>query len=98
MRRGVMTGIRSFPAPFILIMCALGPAGCVSTETHTKTLSELDAAKKAAAQQTSDFDALKKQSEAQAEQLKQQLAGLRRNLDEESTERKAAESSVSQLQ
>ena len=98
MRRGIMNGIRSLPAPFILIMCALGPVGCVSTETHTKTLSELDAAKKAAAQQASELEALKKQSEAQAEQLKQQLAGLQRNLDEEAAQRKAAESSVSQLQ
>ncbi len=98
MRRGIMSGIRSLPAPFILIMCALGPIGCVSTETHTKTLSELDAAKKAAAQQASEYEALKKQSAAQAEQSKQQLAGLQRNLDEEAAQRKAAESSVSQLQ
>jgi len=51
----------------------------VSTETHTKALSELEAAKKTSAQ------------------LQQQLAGLQQNLDQEATQRKAAEQQAAEL-
>lgn len=97
MRRRVVTGIRSLQSPLVLILCALAPVGCVSTETHTKALTELSATKKTAAQQAAELEALRKQSEAQAEQLKRQLASLQQNLDQEANQRKAAESSVSQL-
>jgi chemotaxis protein MotB len=53
--------------------------GCVSTATHTKTLSELEAAKKTSAQ------------------LQEQLAGLQQNLDQEATQRKAAEQQAAEL-
>jgi len=61
------------------MLCALAVGGCVSTETHTKTLAELDAAKKASTQ------------------LQQQLAGLQNNLDQESTQRLAAEQQAASL-
>jgi hypothetical protein len=45
------------------MLCAMSLGGCVSTETHTKALTELEAAKKTAAQQAADLDALKKKSQ-----------------------------------
>jgi chemotaxis protein MotB len=53
--------------------------GCVSTDTHNKTLAELEAAKKTSAQ------------------LQQQLTGLQKNLDQESTQRLAAEQQAASL-
>jgi chemotaxis protein MotB len=61
------------------MLCAMAVGGCVSTGTHTKTLTELEAAKKTSAQ------------------LQQQLAGLQQNLDQEATERKAAEQQAASL-
>ena len=66
-------------APALAMLCAMAVGGCVSTGTHTKTLTELDAAKKTSAQ------------------LQQQLAGLQQNLDQEATERKAAEQQAASL-
>ena len=39
-----------------IILCAVAAVGCVSTETHTKALAELDAAKKATAQLQQKLD------------------------------------------
>ena len=61
------------------MLCAIAVGGCVSTGTHTKTLTELETAKKASAQ------------------LQQQLAGLQQNLDQEATQRKAAEQQAAEL-
>jgi chemotaxis protein MotB len=61
------------------MLCAMAVGGCVSTETHTKALTELDAAKRTSAQ------------------LQQQLAGLQQNLDQEATQRKAAEQQAASL-
>jgi len=66
-------------APALAMLCAMAVGGCVSTETHTKTLTELEAAKKTTAQ------------------LQQQLAGLQQNLDQEATQRKAAEQQAASL-
>ncbi len=66
-------------APALVLLCAVAVVGCVSTETHTKALAELEAAKKTSAQ------------------LQQQLAGLQQNLDQESTQRKAAEQQAAEL-
>jgi chemotaxis protein MotB len=84
-------------APAFAMLCAMAMGGCVSTETHTKALTELEATKKTAAQQAADLDALKKKSQAQTDQLQQQLAGLQQNLDQEATQRKVAEQQVSSL-
>jgi chemotaxis protein MotB len=61
------------------MLCAMAVGGCVSTETHTKALTELEAAKRTSAQ------------------LQQQLAGLQQNLDQEATQRKAAEQQAASL-
>jgi len=97
MSRSFIQRDRTFRAPLLLMLCVLAP-GCVSTETHTKTLTELAAAKKMAAQQAADLDALKKKAatelqgkQTEIEQKQQQLASLQQNLDQESSQRKAAE-------
>lgn len=87
----------SLRAASLIALCAVAPIGCVTNETHTKALTELDAAKKTSAQRAAELDALKKQSQAQSDQLKQQLAGLQQNLDQESTQRKTAEEAAAAL-
>lgn len=72
-------------------------SGCVSTDTHNKTLSELEAAKKLSSQQAAELEALKKKSQAQTAELQQQLAGLQQNFDQESSQRKAAEQQAASL-
>jgi len=67
-------------APALAILCVIAVGGCVSTETHTKVLAELEAAKKTSAQ------------------LQQQLTGLQQNLDQEATQRQAAEQKAAKLQ
>lgn len=97
MQRLWMHRTRLLQAPAWAMLCAMAMGGCVSTETHTKALTELEAAKKTAAQQAADLDALKKKSQAQTDQLQQQLAGLQQNLDQEATQRKAAEIQAAEL-
>ena len=87
----------SLRAASLIVLCAIAPIGCVTNETHTKALTELDAAKKTSAQRAAEIDALKKQSQAQSDQLKQQLASLQQNLDQESTQRKTAEEAAAAL-
>ncbi len=60
---------RALSVPTIMMLCATGPIGCVSTETHTKALTELDAAKKTSEQQAAELEALRKEAQAQADQL-----------------------------
>lgn len=82
----------------LLASLAIIASGCVSTETHEKALSELQAAKKLSAQQAAELEALKKKSEAQADQLQHQLAGLQQNFDQEANLRKAAEQQAAALE
>ncbi|NWF73755.1 MAG: hypothetical protein HXY51_12040 [Nitrospirae bacterium] len=79
MPRNMIDGTKPFGAHALAILCAMAVGGCVSTETHTKTLAELEASKKTSAQ------------------LQQQLAGLQKNLDQESTQRLAAEQQAASL-
>lgn len=70
--------IRVFMVPTVVI-CGMTLPGCVSKETHTKTLTELDASKKAAARQAAELDALKQtlaQETAQRRAAEQQTAAL----------------------
>jgi septal ring factor EnvC (AmiA/AmiB activator) len=83
--------------PVLVMLCAMAVGGCVSTGTHTKTLTELEAAKKMSAQQAAELDALKKKSQAQADQQQQLLANLQQTLDQEATQRKAAEQQAAEL-
>jgi chemotaxis protein MotB len=98
-----MTRPTSYRPLFIMQTCLLASlaiigSGCVSTETHEKALSELQAAKKLSAQQAAELEALKKKSEAQADQLQHQLAGLQQNFDQEANLRKAAEQQAAALE
>ncbi len=79
MRRISIDRTMPLRAPALAMLCAMAVGGCVSTGTHTKTLTELEAAKKTSAQ------------------LQQQLAGLQHNLDQEATQRKAAEQQAASL-
>jgi chemotaxis protein MotB len=79
MRRILIDRTMPLRAPALAMLCAVAMVGCVSTETHTKTLTELEAAKK------------------QSAQLQQQLSGLQQNLDQEATQRKAAEQQAAEL-
>jgi chemotaxis protein MotB len=88
---------QSVRTPLLLLICTLLPIGCVTKETHTKTLTELSAAKQLSAQQAAELDALKKKSEAQSEQLQQQLAGLQQKLDQEAADHAAAEQRAATL-
>jgi len=72
-------------------------SGCVSTDTHNKTLADLEAAKKLSSQQAAELEALKKKSQAETGQLQQQLASLQQNFDQESSQRKVAEQRVTSL-
>ncbi len=72
MRQTLIDRTMPLRAPTLVMLCAMAMGGCVSTETHTKTLAELDAAKKA------------------TEQLQQKL-------DQEATQRKAAEQQAASL-
>jgi chemotaxis protein MotB len=87
-----------FLAPLMFALCAIATVGCVSTETHTKALTELEAAKKLSAQQAAELEALKKKSQAQADQMQQQLVSLQQNFDQESSQRKAAEQQAAALE
>jgi chemotaxis protein MotB len=79
MRRILIDRTIPIRAPALAMLCAVAVVGCVSTETHTKALTELEDAKKTSAQ------------------LQEQLAGLQQNLEQEATQRKAAEQQAASL-
>ena len=81
----------------LLAVLVITGGGCVSTDTHSKTLSDLEAAKKLSSQQAAELEALKKRSQAQTGELQQQLASLQQNFDQESSQRKAAEQQAASL-
>lgn len=74
-----------------------GLSGCVTKETHTKTLAELDAAKATSTQQAAELDLLRQKSKAQAEQMQQQMASLQEGLSKEEAQRKAVEREAAAL-
>jgi len=67
--------------------------GCVSSETHTKTLTELESAKRMSALQAQEMETLRQKSKTQADQL----AALQQNLDQEAAQRKSAEEQAAAL-
>jgi chemotaxis protein MotB len=79
MRRAPLDHTMLLRAPALAMLCAMAVGGCVSTGTHTKALTDLEAAKKTSAQ------------------LEQQLAELQQNLDQEASQRKAAEQQAAEL-
>jgi chemotaxis protein MotB len=72
-------------APAFAMLCAVAVVGCVSTETHTKALAELEAAKKTSAQlqQNLDQEATKRKA---AEQQAAELVKERESLAARSSE------------
>ena len=66
-------------APALAMLCAVAVVGCVSTGTHTKTLTELEAAKKTSAQLQQQLAGLQQNLDQEAAQRKaaeQQAAEL----------------------
>lgn len=59
-----------------VVLCAALVTGCVSTETHKKSLVELEEARKGAAQTAAEFESFKTQAAAEAASLKSQLANV----------------------
>jgi len=92
MVRQAVYPVRAFVAS-AFVMWSMASIGCVSTETHTKALTELEAANRMAAQQARELDDLKKQTQKQAKDL----TSLRQNLDQESAKRQTAEQQAASL-
>jgi chemotaxis protein MotB len=66
-------------APALVLLCALAVVGCVSTETHTKALAELEAAKQTSAQLQQQLAGLQQNLDLESTQRKaaeQQAAEL----------------------
>ena len=81
----------------LAVSLILMATGCVSTDTHNKTLSELESAKRLSALQAEELEKLRKQSKAQSEALQQQLASVQQNYDQEAAQRKLAEEQAAAL-
>ena len=92
MRRISIDRTMPLRAPALAMLCAMAVGGCVSTETHTKTLTELEATKKTSAQlqlQLADLQQNLDQEAAQrkaAEQRAAELAKERESLAASSSE------------
>jgi len=70
---------QTFGLPILLAIFAVAPIGCVSTETHTKALDELNATKKQLASLQANLDqesAKRKAAEEQAASLAQEREAL----------------------
>ena len=94
MRRMSIDRTMPLRTPVLAILCAMAVGGCVSTETHTKTLTELEAEKKTSAQLQQQLAGLQKNLDQEATQRKtaeQQAASLAK-------EREALEARSSELQ
>ena len=81
-----------------IVSTMLMASGCVSTSTHERTLEELQKAKNLSASQAAELEALRKKSKAESDELQQQLAGLKGNLDQETSQRKTAEQQAASLE
>src|SRR5438445_2804743 len=57
-----------------VVMCAALLTGCVSTETHKKSLTELEETRRGAAQTAAALESFKKQAAADADSLQKQFA------------------------
>ena len=79
MRRILIDRTLPLRAPALAMLCALAVGGCVSTETHTKALTELEAAEKKSAQLQQQLAGLQQHLDQEAAQRKaaeQQAASL----------------------
>jgi len=79
MRKMLIDRTMPLRAPALAILCAMAVGGCVSTGTHTKTLTELEAAKKTSAQLQQQLAGLQQNLDKEATQRKaaeQQAASL----------------------
>ncbi len=70
MRQILNDRIMPLRAPALAMLCAVAVVGCVSTETHTKALTELEAAKKKSAQLQQQLAGLQQNLDQEAAQRK----------------------------
>lgn len=80
-----------------IILAGLLVAGCVSTGTHTQALTELEEARKAAAQTAAAFESFKKQAATEADSLKKHLADANTRIAAMEQERAAKEAEIQRL-
>jgi chemotaxis protein MotB len=91
---------KSLRAPAFAILCAMAVGGCVSTGTHTKTLTELEAEKKTSAQLQQQLAGLQKHLDEEAAQRKaaeQEAASLTARTSELQSRLDGLEKEKSQL-
>ena len=84
MRRVVIDRTLPLRAPTLVILCVVAVVGCVSSGTHTKTVAELEDAKKQSAQLQQQLAGLQKNLDQEAAQRKaaeQQASQLQSRLD-----------------
>src|SRR5437667_10684540 len=74
-----------------VFVCAALVTGCVSTETHKKTLAELAEARKA-------LESSKKQASAEADRLQKQLADVNSRVTELMSGSTSAQEEIARLQ
>ncbi len=84
MRRMLTDRIMPLRTPTLAMLCAIAVVGCVSSGTHTKTVAELEDAKKQSAQLQQQLAGLQKNLDQEAAQRKaaeQQASQLQSRLD-----------------
>src|SRR5262245_15781076 len=89
---------RIFMQATLIASVVLMATGCVSTDTHQKALDELEKAKKLSASQAAELEGLRNKSKADSDQFQQQVAGLKQNLDQETSQRKIVEQQAASLE
>ena len=81
---------RAFHLIAAAVIIPLALVGCVSTDTHNKTLAELEALKKRSAAES-------QAKQAQSDHMQQQLASLKQQYDQEAAQRASAEARAAAL-
>ena len=88
-------------APALAMLCAMAVGGCVTTGTHTKTLTELEDAKKTSAQlqlQLADLQQNLDQEAAQRKAAEQQAASLAQEREALASGSASAQEEIAKLQ
>lgn len=101
MRQILMHRAMSLRASAFVMLYAVAVVGCVSKETHTKTLTELEAAKKTSAQlqqQLNQEATQRKAAERQAAELQARLDGLEREKEQLNSELGTVRSQITDLE
>ena len=101
MRRISIDRTMPLRAPALAMLCAMAVGGCVTTETHTKTLTELEAAKKTSAQLQKQMTSLQQNLDQEATRRKaaeQQAASLAQEREALASGSVSAQEKITKLQ